>query len=79
MILTWLEEEGDCLLRKPLSAAMPNYVSEVAASNKNGAEKSDTSCDVNDNEGMTDAEIGTVSIDGSCKGKELGMLLVGSV
>ena len=72
-----VEEEGDILLKKPLSAVMPNYVGDVAASNKNGAEKSATSCDVNDNEGMKNAKIGTVSIDGSCKGNGTGHAVSG--
>ena len=72
-----VEEEGDVLLRKPLSAVMPKYVTDVATSNENGAEKSDKNCDANDNVGTNEAEIGTVSIDGSCKGNGTGHAVSG--
>ena len=72
-----VEEEGDVLLRKPLSAVMQNYVSDVAASNKNGAEESAANCDAKDNIESQGTEIGTVSIDGSCKGNGTGHAISG--
>ena len=72
-----VEEEGDVLLRKPLNIVMPNYVCDDSTSNKNGGEKTDRICCVNAYGGIPDAETGTVSIDGSCKGNGIEQAVSG--
>ena len=54
-------EEGDVLLRKPLSIVMPNHVSSDMTSNNKYGERCDTSCDVNDNGGVQENHPNNIS------------------